>query len=150
MSKSADDRHALRKVRWASDRERLAEAKRLVDLAGTSLPKLRVVTATCPRDHNLFDVYRIGGALIWVGSQRMLRMDTPDGPPGTSSGRHVEHRVDLLDESSTMGNLREPVGTCGCGNVNTSVSARWLLEQCARDDLPTSRRVEVPVKGHPG
>lgn len=137
-------RHAAREARWASDRARLVEANRLLDLAGSSRTRLRVLTVICANDHRLIEVYRIGGVLVWVGGSVISRASTATGTR-LPNGRHTARRVDLLDADSTVGNLRGPVGTCPCGNFGAR--AEWLATQLERDDLPASRRVVVPVKG---
>lgn len=122
-------------------RGRHAEAIRLIAVAGSSRAKLRVLTVVCTKDHNLINVYRIAGVLIWEGGSASRKgMKWPDGKFGKLGGRTRRVIVNLLDESTPTGNHPDqPRGNCPCGNFG--VSAEWMTQQLKRDDLPASGRV---------
>jgi hypothetical protein len=138
-----EERHAVRVKRWAADRERLAEARRLVDLARPSRGKLRALTATCTLDHALIDVYRVNGVYVWEGTIESRQGDRwPDGSLGKLGKRIRTTVIDMLDADSTRGQLRQPEGSCHCGTFGAQ--ADWLISQLERTDLPATRRVSMP------
>jgi hypothetical protein len=133
-----------------------AEAQRLLDAAGASLPKLRALTVICAKDHTLITVYRISGVLVWKGTwarQRVTR-STPGDDSDAACDQGILHEggrrdvpiryskfepqqrfavVDLFDQAAG------PYGLCPCGSFG--VDPEWLTQQLERDDLPASGRV---------
>jgi hypothetical protein len=137
------------------------EAERLLAAAGKSLPKLRVLTVICAKDHNLINVYRIGGMLVWRGTstKHQVNRSTPrdDSPEACDEGINHGGRRDTPIRYSKFspqerfvivelleGAGQEPCGNCPCGNF--VLGPEWLTEQLERVDLPASRRVVREVR----
>jgi hypothetical protein len=135
----------------------LPEAQRLLVIAGASLPKLRVLTVICAKDHTLITVYRITGVLVWKGSgikPRTVTRSTPwdDSDEACSEGiiheggrRDIPIKQSKLDPQQrfaivdTFDQTAGLYGNCPCGSFQ--VDPEWLTGQLGRKDLPTSRRV---------
>jgi hypothetical protein len=135
---------------------RAAEAQRLLGAAGASLPKLRVLTVICAKDHNLITVYRISGVLVWKGNwiRRTVTRSTPGDDSDAACSEGIIHEggrrdvpikyskldpqlrfaiVDLFDQTAGL------YGNCPCASFQ--VDPGWLAGQLERVDLPASRRV---------
>lgn len=130
-----------------------AEAGRLDDLLtklGDRRARLRVLTVICRLDHDLVNVYRVDGLLLWIGSRRVEHMGKwPDGTHGRRlRARRVRRRGLVDDDPTSSMKPFEAAGTCSCGTF--SMSSEWLLEQMKREDMPARMRVVAPwaVRGY--
>jgi hypothetical protein len=118
------------------------EARRLFDLA--SKVQFRVVTITCPKDHELVQVRRIADQLVWSG-WRLSRYKSDTEPTGLPPRGHKRRsrQYGFLDD---VGNFElQPWGSCDCLGGNVRPSSVWLVAQCASKALGPGRRVMLHV-----
>lgn len=145
-----------------TEEARAAEAQRLLTIAGASLPKLRVLTVICAKDHSLIKVYRISDVLVWKGSwiKQTATRSTPWDDSDVACSQGFLHGGSRLGSGSRLGtpikfNKKSPqlrfvivdlfdqtaglYGNCPCSSFQ--VDPAWLTGQIGRADLPANRRV---------